>query len=105
MQLTFPSDLEALVQKRLATGAFATAEDVIRRALETLDAEESSTDEERRVLDEKIDRALEQVAPGRVYGPDEARRKLAALRETHLGSADQAAGRARMLRTMRSPSL
>jgi len=34
-------DLEALVQKRLATGAFANAEDVIRRALENLDAEES----------------------------------------------------------------
>ena len=69
MQLNVPPDLEALVQKRLATGAFASAEDVIRRA-----------------LDEKIDRALEQVAGGRVYGPEEARRKLAALRETHLAN-------------------
>jgi Arc/MetJ-type ribon-helix-helix transcriptional regulator len=84
MQLTVPPDLEALVQKRLATGAFANAEDVIRRALETLDAEESWTGEERRALDEKIDRALEQVASGRVYGPDEARRKLAALKEAHV---------------------
>ncbi len=84
MQLTVPPDLEALVQKRLATGAFANAEDLIRRALEALDAEESWTDEERSALDEKIDRALEQVAAGRVYGPEEARRKLAALRETHL---------------------
>jgi Arc/MetJ-type ribon-helix-helix transcriptional regulator len=84
MQLTVPPDLEALVQKRLATGAFANAEEVIRRALETLDAEESWTDEERSVLDEKIDRALDQVAAGRVFGPEEARRKLAALREAHL---------------------
>jgi Arc/MetJ-type ribon-helix-helix transcriptional regulator len=85
MQLTVPPDLEALVQKRLATGAFANVEDVIRRALETLDAEESWTDEERSALDEKIDRALEQAAAGRVHGPEEARRKLAALREAHLG--------------------
>ena len=86
MQWNVPPDLEALVQKRLATGAFANAEDVIRRALETLDAEETWTDEERRILDEKIDRALEQVAAGRAYGPEEARRKLAALREAHLAN-------------------
>jgi Arc/MetJ-type ribon-helix-helix transcriptional regulator len=79
-----PPDVEALVQKRLATGAFANVEDVIRRALETLDAEESWTGEERKALDEKIDRALEQVAASRVYGPEEARRKLAAFREAHL---------------------
>jgi Arc/MetJ-type ribon-helix-helix transcriptional regulator len=84
MQVTVPPDLEALVQKRLATGAFANVEDVIRRALEALDAEESWTGEERSALDEKIDGALEQVAAGRVYGPEEARRKLAALREAHL---------------------
>jgi Arc/MetJ-type ribon-helix-helix transcriptional regulator len=53
MQVNVPPDLEALVQRRLATGAFANAEEVIRRALETLDAEESWTDEERRALDEK----------------------------------------------------
>jgi Arc/MetJ-type ribon-helix-helix transcriptional regulator len=84
MQLNVPPDVEALVQKRLATGAFANAEDVIRCALEALDAEENWTDEERRALDEKIDWALKQVAAGQVYGPDEARRKLAAMRETHL---------------------
>ncbi len=79
MLLNVPLDMEALVQKRLDTGAFANAEDVIRRALETLDAEESWTDEERLALDKKIDRALEQVAAGKVYGPEEARRKLAAM--------------------------
>ncbi len=59
MQLTVPPDLEALVQKRL-------------------DAEESWTGEECSALDEKIDRAMEQVAADQVYGPAEARRKLAA---------------------------
>jgi hypothetical protein len=47
--------------------------------LETLEAGESWTGDERRALDEKIDRALEQVASGQVYGPEAARRKLAAL--------------------------
>jgi Arc/MetJ-type ribon-helix-helix transcriptional regulator len=86
MQLNLPADIDALVQKRLATGAFANAEEVIRRALETLDAEESWTEEERCALDQKIDRALEQVAAGRACSPDEARRKLAELKDAHLRS-------------------
>jgi Arc/MetJ-type ribon-helix-helix transcriptional regulator len=84
MQLDVPPDLAALVQKRLASGAFASAEEVIRHALETQDAEESWTAEERRALDQKIDRALEQVAASQTYGPEKARRKLAELREAHL---------------------
>jgi Arc/MetJ-type ribon-helix-helix transcriptional regulator len=86
MQLTIPSDLEALVQKRLASGAFANAEEVLRRTLEAQDDEENWTEEERRALGEKIYRALEQCAAGEVYGPDEARRKLAAMREAHLAT-------------------
>ena len=82
-------ELEALLQKRLATGAYANAEEVFRRALEVLDAEETWGDEERKALDAKIDRALEQVAAGKVYGPDAARRKLAEMRETHLADLDR----------------
>jgi putative addiction module CopG family antidote len=84
MQVNVPPDLEALVQRQLATGAFANVDEVIRRALETLEAEEHWTAEGRRSLDEKIDRAREQVADGRVYGPEEARRRLATLRDKHL---------------------
>jgi Arc/MetJ-type ribon-helix-helix transcriptional regulator len=84
INFTVPSDLEALVQKRLASGRFANVEEVFRRALEAQDAEENWTAEERSALDEKIDRALEQVASGKVSGPEEARRKLAAMRESHL---------------------
>jgi len=86
MQLTIPTDLEAFVQRQLASGAFTNAEEVVRRALELLEAEESFTEEERQALDVKIDRALEQVAAGKTYGPEEARQKLAAMRDTHLAN-------------------
>ncbi len=84
MHFNVPPDLEVLVLKRLATGSFENAEEVFRHALQSLDAEESWTMEESRLLDEKIDRALEQVSDGKVYGPEEARQKLASMRETHL---------------------
>jgi putative addiction module CopG family antidote len=84
MQLNIPPDLQPLIDKRLSSGEYSSAEEVFRRALEVLEAEESWAEEERRALDEKIDRALAQVAAGNVYGPEEARRKLAAIRETHL---------------------
>lgn len=86
MLLQLPTDLEALVQKRLASGAYASAEEVIRRALEAQEVEDNWTEEERRALDAKIDRALEQVASGKTYGPEEARQKLATMREAHLAN-------------------
>ena len=86
MPLQLPIDLEALVQRRLASGAYASAEEVLRRALEALDAEENWTDSERQALDSTIDRALEQVATHRVYGPEGARQKLATMRYAHLAN-------------------
>jgi Arc/MetJ-type ribon-helix-helix transcriptional regulator len=42
--LNVPPDLEALIEKRLSRGTCASVEDVLRRALEAQDAEESWTD-------------------------------------------------------------
>ena len=50
MQLNVPPDLETLINKRLSSGGYTNAEDVLRRALEAQDAEESWTDAERRAL-------------------------------------------------------
>ena len=50
MQLNVPPDLELLINKRLSSGGYTDAEDVLRRALEAQDAEESWTDEERRAM-------------------------------------------------------
>jgi Arc/MetJ-type ribon-helix-helix transcriptional regulator len=55
MRLDVPPDLETLINKRLSTGSYANAEDVLRRALEAQDAEESWTDEERRALSAHIE--------------------------------------------------
>jgi len=41
MQVNVPSDLETPINERLSSGAFANVEDVLRRALEAQDAEES----------------------------------------------------------------
>jgi len=48
----------------------------------TSDPYQNWSDDERRALDEKIDRALEQVDAGKVHRPDEARQKLAEIRES-----------------------
>jgi Arc/MetJ-type ribon-helix-helix transcriptional regulator len=58
MQLNVPPDLESLIKKRLASGGYANAEEVLRRALEAQDAEESWTDEERRVLSSHIEQGF-----------------------------------------------
>ncbi len=67
---------EALIQKRLASGAYSSPEEVVRRALEVLDAEETWTDEERLALDTKITRALEQLDRGEGIPGEEARGQL-----------------------------
>ena len=43
MQFNVPPDLETLIKKRLSSGAYSNAEDVLRSALEAQDAEESWT--------------------------------------------------------------
>ena len=55
MQLNLPPDLETLINKRLSRGGYTSLEDVLRRALEAQDAEESWTDEERRALSAHIE--------------------------------------------------
>jgi Arc/MetJ-type ribon-helix-helix transcriptional regulator len=84
MQLNVPPDLEALVQKRLATGAFANAEEVIRRALEAQDAEESWTEEERRALSAHIEEGFLQAQRGELIEGDQARHEIQAMKDQWL---------------------
>lgn len=81
MQLTVPSDLETLINKRLSSGGYANAEDVLRRALEAQDAEEAWTDEERRALSAHIEEGYLQAERGQLIDAAQARRELDAMKD------------------------
>jgi antitoxin ParD1/3/4 len=81
MQLNVPPDLETLINKRLSSGAYANAEDVLRRALEAQDAEESWTDEERRALSAHIEKGYQQAQRGELIDGAQARREIQAMKD------------------------
>jgi Arc/MetJ-type ribon-helix-helix transcriptional regulator len=81
MQLTVPPDLESLINKRLSSGDFADAEDVLRRALQAQDAEEYLTEEERQAISSHIDEGIAQAQRGELTSGDEVRRALGAMKD------------------------
>jgi len=81
MQLNLPDDLERLINKRMSSGAYTSAEDVLRRALEAQDAEESWTDEERSALSAHIEDGYRQAERGKVIDGAQARREVQAMKE------------------------
>jgi len=81
MQLNVPPDLETLINKRLSSGGYTSAEDVLRRALEAQDAEESWTDEERRALSSHIEEGYLQAQRGELIEGAKARREIHALKD------------------------
>lgn len=81
MHLNLPPDLEMLINRRLSTGAYANTEDVLRRALEAQDAEESWTDEERRALSAHIEEGYQQAERGQLIDATQARRDIAGMKE------------------------
>jgi predicted transcriptional regulator len=84
MQLTIPPDLQALIEKRIATGAYETPEDVLRRALEAQDEEETLTEEERQAISDHIDEGVRQAERGELFDEDEVRIHLAEFKEQWL---------------------
>jgi Arc/MetJ-type ribon-helix-helix transcriptional regulator len=84
MQFNIPPDLQTLVDKRLASGGYTSVEDVFRRALEALDAEESWTDEERRALSAHIEEGFLQAERGELVDGVQARREIQALKDNWL---------------------
>jgi Arc/MetJ-type ribon-helix-helix transcriptional regulator len=81
MQLTAPPDLESLINKRLSSGGYASAEEVLRRALEAQDAEESMTDEERQVLSAHIEEGYLQATRGETIDGAQARREIQTMKD------------------------
>ena len=81
MQLNIPPDLEILINKRLSSGGYSTAEDVLRRALETQDAEESWTDEERHALSAHIEQGYLQAERGELIAGNQVRQEIHAMKD------------------------
>ena len=81
MQLTVPPDLEMLIHKRLASGVYASAEDVVRRALESQDAEESWTDEERQAFSAHIEKGYLQAECGELIDGAQAHLEIQAMKD------------------------
>lgn len=81
MQLNLPPDLETLINKRLSSGAYTNAEDVLRDALEAQDAQESWTDEERRALSAHIEEGYQQAEHGQLIDGTQARRDIETMKE------------------------
>jgi Arc/MetJ-type ribon-helix-helix transcriptional regulator len=78
--LNVPPDLETLINKRLSSGGYDSAEDVVRRALEAQDAEESWTDEERQALSTHIEEGFLQAERGELIDRDQARREIQSMK-------------------------
>jgi antitoxin ParD1/3/4 len=81
MQLNVPPDLETLINKRLSSGGYESVEDVLRRALEAQDAEESWTEEERRALSDHIEEGYQQAERGELIEGAQARREIQSMKE------------------------
>ena len=81
MQLNVPPDLETLINKRLSSGAYASPEDVLRRALEAQDAEETWTEEEREALTAHLEEGFRQAERGELLDSSLARQELQQKKE------------------------
>src|SRR6266446_5255298 len=81
MQLNVPPDLETLINKRRSSGGYESVEDVLRRALEAQDAEESWTGEERRALSSHIEEGYLQAERGELIDGDQARREIQVMKD------------------------
>jgi Arc/MetJ-type ribon-helix-helix transcriptional regulator len=80
MQLDVPPDLETLINKRLSSGGYTSVEDVLRRALEAQDAEESWTEEDRRAIADHLEIGYFQAENGSLIEAAQARSEIQALK-------------------------
>ncbi len=67
MTITLKPEVEALIQKRLASGAFENAADVLWQALESQDAEAAWLLPHRREVSGKIDGAIAQTDRAKAF--------------------------------------
>ena len=73
MTIELTPEVEALIQKRLASGVFENIGDVIYRALESQDAEAAWLELHKKEVSDKIDRAIAQAGRGECMTPEQSR--------------------------------
>ena len=81
MKLDVPQDLEILIEKRLSTGRYTSAEDVLRRALEAQDEVETWSEEERQAVSSHVEEGFLQSERGELIDGEQVRRDLDAMKE------------------------
>jgi Arc/MetJ-type ribon-helix-helix transcriptional regulator len=81
MHLNLPPDLETLINKRLSRGGYDDAEDVLRRALEAQDAEESWTEEDRLAMSAHLEEGYLQAERGELIDGAQARKQIQAMKD------------------------
>ena len=72
MATVLSPELESLIQQKVATGGYASAEEVVREALRLLDEREAETPEWKASVRAKIEEAWLSVQEGQVIDGDEA---------------------------------
>jgi putative addiction module CopG family antidote len=80
MHLDLPPDLETLIHRRLSSGAYASAEEVLRQALVAQDAQESWTEEERIALSAHIEQGYRQAENGELVDASQTRRDIEVMK-------------------------
>jgi putative addiction module CopG family antidote len=78
MNINLKPEDEQIVRRRLKSGAFASVEEVIHRALESLDAQEEWLQENRADIHDKIERAFGQFERGEGLTAEESVARLEA---------------------------
>jgi Arc/MetJ-type ribon-helix-helix transcriptional regulator len=73
MTLELKPEIEALIQRRLASGALSSAEEVIERALEFLTAEEAWLAENRDMIASRIQEGSDEAQRGELTNDEDVR--------------------------------
>ena len=76
MEITLRPEDEAIIRRRLQSGAFASIDDVIHRALQSLDIEEAWFQANKEAIHNKIGRGLAEIDRGEGLSGEASRAKL-----------------------------
>jgi antitoxin ParD1/3/4 len=81
MTVELKPETEALIQERLRTGAFSSAEEVIERALEFLSAEEDSLGDNRVEIAAQIQEGWDEAQRGELTDEENVRAEMQQFKE------------------------